>query len=612
MPEAPPATTTRRTPPGRRVIVGVITAGLIALAFFGLMPALADYPDVWRAIQGVSVFSLLVAAAAAVLNQLLGPLPTMAVIPQLRFGHALSARLASTTAANTIPGGGAVGVGLTYVMLGRWGHTGAEIGASVALTGIWNNLVRMLLPTGALLAAALSGIEMPSLVDGALIGVMSLGVASIAMVIVLRSTLKDRVLRPIDRFVAWVRRLLGKPADPGDSPSQRFLGIIGDAVGTRWQRLMLTTLAYHLSLYAALLAALRAVGVDPGEVHWAEVLAAFSLVRLISAIPITPGALGVIEVGLTGLLASGLTETKAELVAAGVLLFRFLTYAVPTVAGAVVGVARNRSKAKGMRPGRWGEYPAEQLQNAVCFRCRVRGDLRWHLGQFALVDCPQCGQAFMSPRLNHDGRLALYGAAEYFDAGVYRNDGAKGLQRTWAEGRLDLIDHAVDGSPRESLFEVGCAYGMFLQAAQARGYRVAGLEFSPVAAGVASQRLGCTIHVGEVVDLAVSNHDVVAFWDVIEHVPDPKAFLEAAVRLIRPGGIVALSCPRFDSLSARLLRTRWWTLKPHKHIWHFTRADLRRLLTDVGLAEVRMVRNPFVAGNRWRIDSLVLVARKPV
>jgi 2-polyprenyl-3-methyl-5-hydroxy-6-metoxy-1,4-benzoquinol methylase len=153
---------------------------------------------------------------------------------------------------------------------------------------------------------------------------------------------------------------------------------------------------------------------------------------------------------------------------------------------------------------------------------------------------------------------------------------------------------------------------MFLEAAKARGFAVAGLEFSPVAAGVASERLGTTVLVGEVVDLPPADHDVVAFWDTIEHVPDPQAFLVAAAALIRPGGIVALSCPRFDSLPARLLRTRWWTLKPHKHIWHFTRRDLRRLLADTGLEEVRMVSNPWHAGNRWRLDSLVLVARKPV
>ena len=290
----------------RRIIVGVVTAALIGFAFFGLMPALADYDEVWRAIQDVSGPAMAWLVVVAAVSFLIGPFPTMAVIPSLRFGRALYSRTVATTAANTIPGGGAIGVGLTYVMLGRWGHTGAEIGASVALTGIWNNLARMLLPAAALIAAAMTGVEMPSLVSGTLIGIASLIVASLAIVIVLRSRLKNRVLRPIDRFVAWIRRLMHKPPDPDDSPSQRFLEVIGDAVGTRWLRLMLTTLAYHLSLYGCLLAALRTVGIGPADLPWAAVLAAFSLVRLISAIPITPGSLGVTEVGLTGLLAAGL------------------------------------------------------------------------------------------------------------------------------------------------------------------------------------------------------------------------------------------------------------------------------------------------------------------
>jgi putative heme transporter len=330
----------------RRVAIGLITAALIGLAFFGLMPALADYDEVWRAIQGISAGAVAALVGVGVGSLLLGPLPTMAVIPNLRFGRALYSRMVATTAANTIPGGGAVGVGLTYVMLGRWGHTAAEIGASVVLTGVWNNLARMLLPAGALLAAALTGVEMASLAEGTLIGVVGLVMTAAAIVIVLRSSLKSRVLRPIDRLIAWVRRIMRKPVHPAESPSERFLMVIGDAVGTRWVRLMLATLAYHLSLYACLEVSLRVVGVTTADVHWAEVLAAFALIRLISTIPLTPGSLGVTEVGLTGLLTVGLDAEQSALVAAGVLVFRFITYAVPTVAGAIAAIGWSRSKAK--------------------------------------------------------------------------------------------------------------------------------------------------------------------------------------------------------------------------------------------------------------------------
>jgi 2-polyprenyl-3-methyl-5-hydroxy-6-metoxy-1,4-benzoquinol methylase len=133
-----------------------------------------------------------------------------------------------------------------------------------------------------------------------------------------------------------------------------------------------------------------------------------------------------------------------------------------------------------------------------------------------------------------------------------------------------------------------------------------------VAAETASGRLGVPIHVGEVMSLPPTEEwDAVAFWDVIEHVPDPGAFLAAAAGLTSPGGVIAFSCPNFDSLPARLLRRRWWTLKPHKHIWHFRKKDLRRVVADAGLETLQMIRSPLRQANWVRLDSLVVVARKP-
>ncbi|HSM02959.1 MAG TPA: class I SAM-dependent methyltransferase [Acidimicrobiia bacterium] len=275
---------------------------------------------------------------------------------------------------------------------------------------------------------------------------------------------------------------------------------------------------------------------------------------------------------------------------------------------------RHGSSRRRTGPARWGldDVPPEHLEDTVCFRCRVPGVKRWDLDPFALVDCPQCGQAFMSPRLNEAGRLALYGNARYFDDGVYRSTGAQAMQRRWSAGRLDLIEHHLGERDEPRIFEVGCAYGMFLEAARDRGFAVGGLEYSAVAADRASERLGVEIQVGEVTSLpATEDYDAVAFWDVIEHVPDPAAFLRAAAGLTRPGGVIAFSCPNFDSLPAKLLRTRWWTLKPHKHIWHFRKKDLRRMLAEAGLELTTIVTSPLRGANWVRLDSLVVVARKP-
>src|SRR6202011_2320276 len=90
----------------------------------------------------------------------------------------------------------------------------------------------------------------------------------------------------------------------------------------------------HLSLWLVLLVAVRAVGITQAQVSWVEVLAAFAFVRLLSAIPITPGGLGVVELGLTAALASDESSTVSSQAAAAVLLYRALTFLLPIPIGA--------------------------------------------------------------------------------------------------------------------------------------------------------------------------------------------------------------------------------------------------------------------------------------
>lgn len=612
---SPPTATAVRATRRRRLTFGLIAAALVAIAFLAIFPRLADYGNVWGDIRAIPFATLAILTLLAIAHQLVNPLMTMAVIPALTYRHALVARLASTAAANTIPGGGAIGVGITYVMLGRWGHPGSQIGAAVALTGVWNNLVKLLLPAVALVGAISYGLAMPDLLDATLIGAVALLIVVLVAVAVARSNLRHTLLGPVERFVAWIRRLVGRDEiAAGRSPVTNFFTAVGDALATRWRHMLVSTLAAHLSLFFVLLACLRAAGVAPRVVPWPEVLAAFAIIRLVSAIPVTPGGLGVAELGLVGLIATGMADPGVERVAAAVLLFRFFTYLLPTIIGGLVAYGWHRQANKAAGAARWGleDVPPNHLESAVCFRCQIPGVLRWDLDPFALVDCPNCGQAFMSPRLNEAGRTALYGNAKYFDDGVYRNTGAEAMQRRWSAGRLDLIERHLGERPHRRIFEVGCAYGMFLEAARERGFALGGLEYSAVAAETASERLGVPIHVGEVVSLPPTEEwDAVAFWDVIEHVPDPGAFLTAAAGLTSPGGVIAFSCPNFDSLPARILRTRWWTIKPHKHIWHFRKKDLRRMVTEAGLETITMIRSPLRRANWVRLDSLVVVARKP-
>jgi len=98
----------------------------------------------------------------------------------------------------------------------------------------------------------------------------------------------------------------------------------------------LATLAGHLSVYAVLLVSLRVLDVPASDVTWIEAFAAWSVIRVLGSLPITPGGLGIVELGLTSLLV-GFGGGQAEVVAA-VLVYRFLTI-VPTLLLGMVAAA---------------------------------------------------------------------------------------------------------------------------------------------------------------------------------------------------------------------------------------------------------------------------------
>ena len=99
--------------------------------------------------------------------------------------------------------------------------------------------------------------------------------------------------------------------------------------------LTIATLVSHISLFLVLLIALRHVGVSQEELSWIAVLAAFSFVRLISALPVTPGGVGVVELGYAAVLTIGLDDITSAQVVAAILVFRAVTYLLPIPLGLI-------------------------------------------------------------------------------------------------------------------------------------------------------------------------------------------------------------------------------------------------------------------------------------
>jgi uncharacterized protein (TIRG00374 family) len=215
----------------------------------------------------------------------------------------------------------------------------------VGVTGIWNLFLKLGLPIVALALLAVSGEASTALLAAALIG---LAVLAAAVLLFGLALWKKEFARGIGdragRVVSAVRRLVHRPPITtwGDQAAA-FRGKTITLVARRWLPLTLATVLSHLALWFVLYLSLRHVGIAEGEISTLQILAVFSFGRLLTAIPITPGGLGVIELGYIGGLVAA-DGNEAQVVAA-VLLFRLLTYGVQIpLGGATYLVWRTRSR----------------------------------------------------------------------------------------------------------------------------------------------------------------------------------------------------------------------------------------------------------------------------
>ena len=177
---------------------------------------------------------------------------------------------------------------------------------------------------------------------------------------------------------------------------------------------------------------------------------------------------------------------------------------------------------------------------------------------------------------------SIYEDASLFDeqADYYRDESTIDA----AEDKLAwVVAHARGGG---RLLDVGANFGYFTRSA-ARRFDACGIEPSPVAVRWGREHLQAPIEVGSVDDARPEFHgrfDVITLFDVIEHVPDPRAALSRCQEWLKPGGRLFISTPDAGSAVARLLDRSWWYIDLTQHVSLFTRGNLTQLLEQTGFA----------------------------
>jgi uncharacterized membrane protein YbhN (UPF0104 family) len=249
----------------------------------------------------------------------------------------VASQLVGNAFSKIVPGGAATGAALQAPMLVGAGIPAARVASALAAANVITFSTLLALPVLSL-PAILAGVP----VDPGLENAAWLGAAGFVLVAAGTAVLAafDRPLIALGEAIQSARNRLAKRRPPLTGLPERLVRERDEtmrSIGGRWWRALLTALGWWLFDYGALLLALAAIGADPEP---SLVLLAYTGASVLSMIPFTPGGLGFVEAGLTGLLAlAGVPPAQAAL---ATLAYRLVSYWLPLPVGAVVAFVLRR------------------------------------------------------------------------------------------------------------------------------------------------------------------------------------------------------------------------------------------------------------------------------
>lgn len=202
---------------------------------------------------------------------------------------------------------------------------------------------------------------------------------------------------------------------------------------------------------------------------------------------------------------------------------------------------------------------------------------------FSHVACNPCGFMYVSP-VAKDHVIDEFYRREKSWAAVLENPTQVEFDRKKFAYGLDVaLEHCP---PEPRVLDVGCGPGVFIDVARELGLETAGVELNQQ--NVADMRgRGITVYDKPLDKCGLDEglFDLIALWEVLEHIIEPRPLLAEIARLLAPGGVVLILVPNRDALVTRLLQARSNTFVV-SHVNFFNADSLSELARGCGLAEL--------------------------
>jgi cyclopropane fatty-acyl-phospholipid synthase-like methyltransferase len=201
----------------------------------------------------------------------------------------------------------------------------------------------------------------------------------------------------------------------------------------------------------------------------------------------------------------------------------------------------------------------------------------------AFQKCETCGFLTTKVDLSREDIEKLYDS-RYFTGKAYRDyPGEKQIIQRNFHLRLKQLLRCLGSTSESSLFEIGCAYGFFLEVAQTHFKSVSGIDISADAADYGRNTLKLNTTACDYLDYEIKElADVICMWDTIEHLKNPDMVLEKASQHLVKNGKLAFTTGDIGSLNAKVRGLKWRQIKPPEHLHYFSGKTMERLLNKHG------------------------------
>ena len=203
---------------------------------------------------------------------------------------------------------------------------------------------------------------------------------------------------------------------------------------------------------------------------------------------------------------------------------------------------------------------------------------------FDLRKCASCGLVLTTPRPT-DSELNKYYQSDAYISHSNKSsnlvDQVYKIARTFTlKWKYNLITKHSPVRP-SSILDYGCGTGAFLQECQKHGMKIAGVEPSDIARRKAQEETGATI--APDLNSVSAEFDVITLWHVLEHVANLNQTLTALKKQLHKNGTMFIAVPNLLSTDAKIYKEFWAGYDVPRHLWHFSKASMKKLLTNHGL-----------------------------